>query len=47
LKKKCFVRNNKGHVVVVDESCWMARESSKPIEEPVEGASMYQLGGSE
>jgi len=39
------VGNNKGYVVVVDESCWMVRESSKPIEEVVEGASVYQLRG--
>jgi len=44
-KKKSFVGNSKGYVVVVDESCWMARESSKPIEEVVEGASVYQLRG--
>jgi hypothetical protein len=44
-KKKCFVGNNKSYVVVVDESCWMARESSKPIEEVMGGASVYQLGG--
>jgi hypothetical protein len=37
--------NSKGYVSVVDESWWMARESSKPIEEIVEGDSVYQLGG--
>jgi len=30
---------------VVDEFFWMATESSNPIEEIVEGASVYQLGG--
>jgi hypothetical protein len=44
-KKKSFAGNSKGYVAVVDESCWMARESSKPIQEIEEGDSMYQLGG--
>jgi len=37
-KRKSFVGNSKGYVRVVDESCWMARKRSKPIEETVEGA---------
>jgi hypothetical protein len=28
-KKKSFVCNGKGYVAVVDESCWMGRESNK------------------
>jgi len=39
------VGNNKGYIFVVDKSCWMARESCKPIEEIVGGDSAYQLGG--
>jgi len=39
------VGNSKGYISEVDESWWMARESSKPIEEIVEGDSVYQLGG--
>jgi len=39
------VGKSKGYISMVVESCWMARESSKPIEEIVEGDSVYQLGG--
>ena len=39
------MRKSKVYVSVVDESCWMARESSKPIEEIVEGDTVYQLEG--
>jgi hypothetical protein len=44
-KKKSFVGNSKVCVPVVDESCWMGRESNKPIEEIVEGDLVCQLGG--